>query len=207
MEKITRAEAKALGLRQYFTGEPCSHGHVAPRQTASYTCSKCNLEYKRRNPPATEQVRAEYARRIARNPDKCRNISARAQAKARLKREVRIAIPGEKRDHYRYIYVQSVMDAQLQRERTRESKRKAKRKARALRDRHIIQRTPAWADSAAIAAVYEHRDRLVEQTGIAHHVDHVIPLRGVLVSGLHVHNNLQVLTAEANMSKRNHYAP
>ena len=29
----TRAEAKATGAKYYYTGEPCKHGHVAPRKT------------------------------------------------------------------------------------------------------------------------------------------------------------------------------
>ena len=28
----TRAEAKATGAKYYFTGEPCKHGHIAPRK-------------------------------------------------------------------------------------------------------------------------------------------------------------------------------
>jgi hypothetical protein len=68
-----------------------------------------------------------------------------------------------------------------------------------------LQRTPAWADQEAIRAVYLEAQRLTRDTRVAHHVDHVIPLQGKRVSGLHVHNNLQILTGSENSKKRNHY--
>ena len=66
-----------------------------------------------------------------------------------------------------------------------------------------LQRTPSWADTERMAEFYEEARRLTEETGIPHEVDHVIPLQGKLVSGLHVESNLQIITQHDNRTKKN----
>ena len=41
MQVISRTEAKAKGLRFYFTGKPCKHGHLAERVVYNSTCVEC----------------------------------------------------------------------------------------------------------------------------------------------------------------------
>jgi len=66
-----------------------------------------------------------------------------------------------------------------------------------------IKATPSWANSAAIESIYAEAARLTRETGIIHHVDHIYPLRGRTVSGLHVEHNLQILKATENLKKSN----
>jgi len=68
-----------------------------------------------------------------------------------------------------------------------------------------IQRTPTWADHDKITAIYEEAAAM-RALGIDVHVDHIVPLRGKLVSGLHTHTNLQLLLATDNLTKRNKFA-
>jgi hypothetical protein len=70
-----------------------------------------------------------------------------------------------------------------------------------------MQRTPAWADLNAIRKVYEQAQAISRATGVKHHVDHVVPLQGENVSGLHVHTNLQILTRSENVRKGNRHEP
>lgn len=65
--------------------------------------------------------------------------------------------------------------------------------------------TPKWVDRREITAIYEQCASVTRQTGIRHEVDHIVPLRGKRVSGLHVPWNLCVITAAENSAKSNRY--
>ena len=61
------------------------------------------------------------------------------------------------------------------------------------------------ADKADIQKIYELCRQLTLLTGVKHEVDHIIPICGESVSGLHVPWNLQVITREANGKKSNKF--
>ncbi len=92
----------------------------------------------------------------------------------------------------------------------REAHNKLKRISDKVRYNGLIDRTPAWltpGDIEAIDEMYELAQFCTEEStdSTKYVVDHIIPLNGKLVSGLHVPSNLQVITAEANSRKRNTY--
>ncbi len=66
-----------------------------------------------------------------------------------------------------------------------------------------LQAMPVWVDREQIKKIYAQARAVSLATGIKHHVDHIIPLQGVNVSGLHVPWNLQILTATQNAIKKN----
>lgn len=86
-------------------------------------------------------------------------------------------------------------------------KNRGKYRARHAADKAArAARAVAWADPVAIATFYEAAARVSKCLGVEHHVDHVIPLRGKRVSGLHVPLNLRVIPAALNIRKGNRYA-
>lgn len=67
----------------------------------------------------------------------------------------------------------------------------------------LKQRTPTWANRQTMADVYAAARTITRLTGTQHHVDHILPLHGRNVSGLHVFSNLQILPESANLRKGN----
>jgi hypothetical protein len=71
----------------------------------------------------------------------------------------------------------------------------------------ILKRTPKWdTDAHLIVAKYQLAAMLSQASGIPHHVDHIIPLQGKNVSGLHVFSNLRVILGVDNVKKSNKYS-
>jgi hypothetical protein len=69
-------------------------------------------------------------------------------------------------------------------------------------------RTPKWLskdDFWMIQQAYEMAELRTKMFGFSWHVDHIIPLRGKKVSGLHTPTNLQVIPASVNASKNNKF--
>lgn len=63
--------------------------------------------------------------------------------------------------------------------------------------------TPKWSDLQKIEILYQKAKWLESITGLKYHVDHVIPLQGENVCGLHIWENLQILENTLNFKKSN----
>ena len=76
------------------------------------------------------------------------------------------------------------------------------------RKKRMKQATPSWLTpehQEAIDDIYDQRDIISQLTGVEYHVDHIVPLKGARVWGLHVPWNLQLLPADENRRKNNNW--
>jgi hypothetical protein len=79
----------------------------------------------------------------------------------------------------------------------------AKRRAKQL------NATPSWLsndDIINISKLYKEAKAISLSTGMPHHVDHIVPLQGKNVCGLHVPWNLRVIPATDNLIKSNKFS-
>lgn len=77
-------------------------------------------------------------------------------------------------------------------------RKQQKKESKCIYKSRLRKATPKWADKKAIKGFYLNCPEGYE-------VDHIVPIRGTSVSGLHVLNNLQYLTREQNLTKNNRF--
>ena len=183
----TRKEAQAIGAIHYFTGEPCKHGHVAPRKTKG-ACTEClKVEWALGNEKRADYF-AAYNRSEAGKEAKAnyyeRNrgvVIARAQARPAVeKRANRNAWKANNP-------VQVLADNKVRRRKHREA-------------------TPPWItkrQKTEMRSLYQIAITMTQTTGEQYVVDHIVPLRSDVVCGLHVPWNLRVITQDENLKKSN----
>lgn len=114
---------------------------------------------------------------------------------AELRRQQRLCTDEQYAEHRR------AQKARAERARRARADKGIRAAERRRRQAALLQRAPRWANKEEIARIYKLASRLTIETGESWHVDHVFPLLGKTVSGLHVHENLQVLRASDNLQK------
>ena len=183
----TRQEAMATGAKYYFTGEPCKHGHIAPRKTKG-SCVEClKVEWEKANETRAEYFR-EYNKSEAGQKAKRKYYEANKDAviaKARTRNKNKVS-------EYKAAYKER--NPELYKEFVN------------MRRRRFRQATPKWLtekDRMEIRLKYRLALEMTKATGVKYAVDHEIPLFGENVCGLHVPWNLRVMTQEENLRKAN----
>jgi 5-methylcytosine-specific restriction endonuclease McrA len=183
----TRAEAKAAGASHYFTGEPCKHGHIAPRKTKG-ACTAClKVEWQ-----AAAETRASYFRKY--NQDE--GVKDRKHAWYQENREQVIQAAATRPQHVKREYQAAWKERNVVWVR-------ADTKARRRKHRDA---TPKWLSrkqKSEIRQLYQIAITMTQTTGEQYVVDHIVPLRGEAVCGLHVPWNLRVITQDENLKKSN----
>lgn len=134
---------------------------------------------------------------------KCQNEATVARYHAKLAND-----PSYKAKKSNYDKKRRKSDGEKLREydrlRAKEPSRRASHAESSRRRKMIVkQQTPAWADKDSIAQMYKLAQKWSDLFGVNYHVDHIIPLRGENICGLHVENNLQLLGASLNVAKSN----
>lgn len=197
MNVITRQQAKSAGLLRYFAGESCPHGHVAERYVSTMQCVECICVYakawRKAHPERSDEINNAWRSRNTETVKQWKADSQKRNRKAANTRNRRYAAT-----HREQINVKTA--AWQKANHAKDSAKTMRRQAAKL------QRLPAWADHEAIEVVYQAANiARVTWPDVEIHVDHVVPLRGRDVSGLHVHHNLQLITGESNRSKSVHF--
>lgn len=185
---IPLAEARTLGLRHYFTGVPCKHGHISERTVTDRKCVVCGRIAVKNYLAANPEVRSKH---YVKNKEKI--LARKRSYKAQWYVENRA----------RLLEKQKILGAAYKRNNPeKHCAAQAKRRASKL------CATPNWLTEEQLAEInrkYELAKWCSNVTGAKYHVDHIVPLRGDDVCGLHVPWNLQVIQASENMSKGNRY--
>ena len=203
MKIIFRKQAKSEGLIKYFTGKPCKHAHIAERVTTNGACTACvklrkagdDKKYRVKNLEAIQAYDRNRARRAI-DPDKLKAAKKRhyEKHKEQILEKMQVHRDANKTEKRAYFKKYKANNAH------KVSAWNAKRRAAKL------HRTPVWLtddDYWMLEQAYELAQMRTKLFGFSWQVDHIIPLQGRFVSGLHVPTNVQVIPGLENARKGN----
>lgn len=212
MNIIGRVEAKAQGLKRYFTGKECKRGHIAERYVSNCACADCEIEKLRAayhsDPEKHRERRRQYRMD---NPEKEAESLRKYREANREKRSASwqryYADNRESLAEKDKTYREENREAILERQRNWRRKNVARRTSlEAKRRSKLRNAVPAWF-SEFDAFVWQEASELArirrDETGIEWAADHMIPLQATQACGLHVAENCQVIPAYLNNGKKN----
>ena len=179
----TRKEAQETKATHYFTGLPCKHGHVALRKTKG-TCMDClKIEWEETNAKRALLPKSEASKKAGKKYYENNKEVVKLRALSRTPEDI---------IKYRKTWKAANPELVIANSKHRRTKHK--------------QATPKWLTQehkAQIKQFYLDAMLVSKVTGVPYAVDHIVPLRGEFVSGLHVPWNLAVITREENSKKSN----
>ncbi len=181
---VSRAEALAQGLKSYFLGMPCRHGHIAKRQTSNKECHFCAVMRSRNRVYSDDEKarRREWRRTSKDEINAYRRATLRAQG-AKRNAIVQRWYDSPKGKAWWAAYAET----------KRAIVRNRRAKQRASEGQHTA------ADIADILRLQRGRCAYCRKpVGKGLHVDHIIP---VAQGGSNDRRNLQITCAACNMSK------
>lgn len=181
-------EARTLGTLLYFTGKPCRAGHIDVRYTVDRSCKACGLaKHARLYVKHADKIKAKRREVYAANPEPEKAIAKMRSAEWRKNNPGHPGVKAAKRAY--------------------KIKHPAKRQADVAKRRSAkLLRTPKWLtadDFWMLEEAYGLAQLRSRAFGFSWHVDHVYPLQGKLVSGLHTPYNVQVIPGIENVRKAN----
>lgn len=183
MKVISRNIARQNGLKFYFTGKPCQHGHISLKKVSNYTCLECEKVHR-------STWRRGNQKHISQHQTYRYNTDESFREKMlQNHKNWRDANPDKSRAASMKHYLKDP---------SRQHARTAKRRAL------MIQAIPSWADMRTINNIYREAHQLSTST-TKYQVDHIVPLQGRDVCGLHCEANLQILSEKENKSKGNKF--
>jgi len=203
-----RHRAKLLGNSHYFTGEPCKNGHVEKRIVSNGSCMECSrlktLIARKKETAEQKELRLKLSAQRAvewrKNNPNHENTKIVKRRYALENKELK----NFKSREYNQLYPEKRIELGRNWRKKYPEKNVAKT---AKRNAAKLQRTPAWLNVGhwfEINSIYE-LCAAWRKVGFDYHVDHIVPLQGKKVSGLHVPWNLQILHAKENLSKGNNH--
>jgi hypothetical protein len=159
------------------------------------TCYKCKLLKDFLNFYPEKGNKSGYA-------SYCKKCDAEHIKQRRLNKDIKAKDSATKKRWYLRNRVRMIANSQLWAENNRARSNATKKKYETSK----VKRAPEWLtdiDFERIETQYRLAEILTKLHNEPWHVDHIIPLQGKIVSGLHVPSNLQVIRGRDNCSKNN----